>query len=69
MKGLGFASGGGGREAKDSEPEEGKACLGKEEDDCIDPDVDLSYIVRRPFFFPPSRFSGGFSFEECMLCH
>ncbi|XP_020597602.1 uncharacterized protein LOC110037325 isoform X2 [Phalaenopsis equestris] len=45
MKGLGFGSGGvGGREMKECERGGGEACLVKEEDGCIDPDVDLFYI-------------------------
>ncbi|KAH0459185.1 hypothetical protein IEQ34_011999 [Dendrobium chrysotoxum] len=48
MKGIGFGSGGGGRgEMEESEPEEGEARSGKEEEACIDPDVDLSYIDER----------------------
>ncbi|KAI0504311.1 hypothetical protein KFK09_015263 [Dendrobium nobile] len=48
MKGIGFGFGGGGRgEMEESEPEEGEARSGKEEEACIDPDVDLSYIDER----------------------
>ncbi|KAL0916382.1 hypothetical protein M5K25_013887 [Dendrobium thyrsiflorum] len=48
MKGIGFGSGGGGRgEMEESELEEGEARSGKEEEACIDPDVDLSYIEER----------------------
>lgn len=51
--GLGFG-GGGGTEMEDTELEEGEACSYQNNEDydaSIDPDIDLSYLVRAVFLY------------------